>query len=146
MKFNKTCEHQVEKELHEIQKLPISKENCNTCAEIEKKVDDLNEKHEAYWYLGSRVAEVCDEDKNTSYFHHKASQRRKRNYIKGLFDDQGHWCDKEEKGESIFTSYFSNIFTSSPSEQSIRDVLRYVTPIGHLTVTMSFFDLFNMKR
>lgn len=40
---------------------------------LEKQLDELHEKQEAYWYLRSRVAEVKDGDKNTQYFHHKAS-------------------------------------------------------------------------
>lgn len=52
--------------------------------ECEKKLDDLHSKHEAYWYLRLRVAEVRDGDRNMMYFHHKASQRKKRDYVKGL--------------------------------------------------------------
>lgn len=67
-----------------------------------------------YWYLRSRVVELKDGDKNTQYFHHKASQRKKRDYVKGLFDAGGAWCEEEEDTENILTNYFfSNIFTSA---------------------------------
>ncbi|XP_048501337.1 uncharacterized protein LOC125497714 [Beta vulgaris subsp. vulgaris] len=67
----------MEKALALAQQQVITEASCKVCAEIEKKLDDLHEKHEAYWYLRSRVAEVKDGDKNTQYFHHKASQRKK---------------------------------------------------------------------
>lgn len=77
----------TEKALAAAQLLPISDTMCRTCTDLGKKLDDLHEKHEAYWYLRSRIAEIRDGDRNTTYFHHKASQRRKRNFVQGLFDD-----------------------------------------------------------
>ena len=63
----------AEKELERIQSLPISAATCDLRIQCEKKLDDLHSKHEAYWYLRSRVAEVRDGDRNSKYFHHKAS-------------------------------------------------------------------------
>lgn len=79
----------VKKELSLAQQQDILAASCDKCLELEKKIDDLHEIHEAYWYLRSRVAEVRDDDKNTKYFHHKTSQRKKKNYVKGLFDNHG---------------------------------------------------------
>ena len=98
--------------------------------ELEKSLDDLHAKHEAYWYLRSRVAEVRDGDRNTKYFHHKASQRRKRNFVKGLFNERGEWCDDGEDIENIFSDYFSSIFESAnPSDVHLMDVLQYVDSV-----------------
>ena len=97
---------------------------------LRKKLDDLNEKHEAYWYLRSKVAKVKDDDKNTQYFHHKALQRKKIDYVKGLFDVGGAWCEEEEDIENIFTHYFSNIFTfANPSDTNFYEVLQCIQPI-----------------
>lgn len=63
----------VEKRLRRTQEQPISFSACQVCVSLEKQLDDLNAKQEAYWYLRSRVSEVRDGDKNTKYFHHKAS-------------------------------------------------------------------------
>ncbi|XP_010666976.2 uncharacterized protein LOC104884079 [Beta vulgaris subsp. vulgaris] len=93
-------------------------------------LDELNEKQEAYWYLRSRVAEVKDGDKNTQYFHHKASQRKKRNFVKGLQNDDGVWCSEIEEIEIFFANYFSTIFTScNPSDVNLQHVLQYISPI-----------------
>lgn len=53
------------------------------------RLDDLLERHEAFWFLWSKVSEIKEADKNTKYFHHKASPRKKHNYINGLFDGAG---------------------------------------------------------
>lgn len=53
-----------------------------------------------------------DGDKNTSYFHHKASQRKKRNTIQKLKDDEGVWRDGEADVSNIISDYFTNFFFS----------------------------------
>lgn len=59
-----------------------------------------------------------------------ASQRKKRNYVKGLFDSCGVWCDEVDNLERIFTDYFSSIFTSTnPSDMQLNDVLCCVDPV-----------------
>lgn len=120
----------VEKALFVAQQKRTTEESCLECAELEKKLDRLNEKHEAYWFLRSRVAEIKDGDKNTQYFHHKALQRRKRNYVKGLADNNDVWCPKDDELENIFATYFSNIFTSSkPSDLNVQDVLQCIDSV-----------------
>lgn len=53
---------------------------------LQVQLDDLLEKEEAYWFLRSRVTVIKDGDENMKYFYHKTSQRKRRDYIKGLFD------------------------------------------------------------
>lgn len=52
-------------------------------------------------------------DKNTKFFHAKASQRRKRNFIQGLLDQQGQWCEDIDGVAGIATNYFESLFASS---------------------------------
>lgn len=94
---------------------------------LEKTLDDLHAKHEAYWYLRSRALEVKDGDKNTKYFHHKASQRRQRNNISGLTDKDGVWQDDEVRVEEIVVDYYKELFSSSsPSAENLNEVLQHV--------------------
>lgn len=58
-----------------------------------------------------------DGDRNTKFFHRKASQRRKVNEITKLKDDQGIWWRGEENVEKILIHYFSDLFVSAgPTE------------------------------
>ena len=52
--------------------------------EVSKKLDDLLLKQEINWAQRSRVAWLKHGDKNTKIFHSKASQRQRRNHIKGI--------------------------------------------------------------
>ncbi|XP_057248945.1 uncharacterized protein LOC125494827 [Beta vulgaris subsp. vulgaris] len=47
----------VEKKLHEAQCEAISNDNCERCVSLEKELDELHAKNEAYWYMRLRVAE-----------------------------------------------------------------------------------------
>ncbi|XP_048493143.1 uncharacterized protein LOC125493698 [Beta vulgaris subsp. vulgaris] len=92
-------------------------------------LDTLLEKQEAFWFLRSRVSEIRDGDKNTKYFHHKASQRQRRNYIPGLFDALGVWREDEGDIEKVVADYYQELFTSSaPSEEAMLEVLNAVVP------------------
>lgn len=89
----------------------------NKCKELVTELDDLNRLHESYWFARARANEMRDGDKNTSYFHHKASHRKQRNSIHKLQDSADSWKTTEEEVGEVINSYFTNIFSSSlPSD------------------------------
>ncbi|KAK0578490.1 hypothetical protein LWI29_011284 [Acer saccharum] len=66
-------------------------------------------------------------DRNSSFFHAKASGRRARNRIAGLKDDSGVWKDSNDDLVSIISAYFSGLYTSSfPSSQDLEKVTKNV--------------------
>ena len=125
----------TEKALKEVQQRRITTANCDTCNRLEAKLDDLNCKQEAYWYMRSRVSEVRDGDKNTKYFHHKASHRRSRNRMKGLLDSEGIWHEDEDKMQEIVEQYYHDLFTSTdPTSAQIQEVLKHIEQVISPTV------------
>ena len=52
-------------------------------------------------------------DRNTSFFHAKASSRYTKNYMEGLFDADGVWQEDETKMVEIVVHYYNNLFTSN---------------------------------
>ena len=73
---------------------------------------------ESYWFLRARSNELKDGDKNTKYFHHKSSSRRRRNLIKGLTDNNGVWKSDPTAMQSIIANYFSQIFDAELSDDA----------------------------
>ena len=51
---------------------------------VSKELDDLLLKQEIFWAQQSRISWLKHGDKNTKFFHAKASQRRRRNFIQGI--------------------------------------------------------------
>lgn len=117
------------------------------CATLEKSLEELHDIQDANWYLRSRVSEVKDGDRNMSYFHHKASQRKKHNYVAGLFDKTGVWHEKEENIKGIFEEYFRDIFASSNlSPTNIKEVLQYVSSLVSDASNHALLKPFTKKR
>lgn len=89
----------------------------------------MYEKQETYWYIRSTSTDIKDGDLNTKYLHHKASQRRRRNEIKGLFNNNGKWCTEAEDLEDIVQILYKKMFTlSRPRKEACNKVLDAVHP------------------
>ncbi|CAM8901772.1 unnamed protein product [Rhodiola kirilowii] len=86
----------------------VAKEEANLSAEL----DEWMEREELYWRQRSRAEWLRNGDRNTSYFHAKASQRKKRNQIDGLRNNRGELCEDEHDIDNIITDYFNDIFHS----------------------------------
>lgn len=55
----------------------------------ERNLDDLLESEELWWAQRSQALCLQHGDKNTKFFHQKASQRKNRNWVDFIFDDHG---------------------------------------------------------
>ena len=108
--------HPDKEEIKHIQRLdaldhaPPTEQARNEFVELSKTLDDLLRKQEIYWHQRAWIAWMKHGDKNTKFFHAKASQRRKRNFIQGMLDQQGQWCEDITGVAGIATNYFESIF------------------------------------
>lgn len=66
-------------------------------------------------------------DKNTIFFHSKASNRRRKNHIGKIQDAYKVQVNDKDEMEDIIMGYFIDIFTSS-SSLNLNNVLDGVTP------------------
>ncbi|KAL5823208.1 hypothetical protein ACOSQ4_021108 [Xanthoceras sorbifolium] len=96
---------------------------------VEKELDALLLQEEIYWRQRSRVSWLKFGDRNSKFFHAKASARRKVNEILGLSDERGCWHSDPGSVHRIVCEYFSSIFSSSaPSPETLRRVTQVVEP------------------
>ena len=123
----------LQKELTELNKCDWSTEVREKCKKVEIELNQLLGLEEYYWKQRSRVDWLRGGDRNTKFFHNKASHRRNTNRIMGLEDNTGVWATKKEDIAVMLNSYFTDMFTTTrPDEESLGGVLegveRRVTP------------------
>ncbi|KAK8660499.1 hypothetical protein V6N13_051425 [Hibiscus sabdariffa] len=91
----------------------ITDEAETTFLDAKREHKSLLDKDEAYWAQRARVTWLTQGDRNSAYFHARASGRRKKNRIRGLFDESGIWTDKQAKVAGVAMRYFTTLFSSS---------------------------------
>ena len=63
----------------------------NLMKKLEKEINKFLDREAQMWRQQAKVQWPKDRDRNTKFFHRKASQRRRKNYIKGLYNNNGQW-------------------------------------------------------
>ena len=84
------------------------------------------------WRQRARLNWFQGGDRNTNFFHAKASSRQKKNLIERLLDSDGVWQEEDEKIEKVVVEYYNNLFTSSsPTDflEILQAIQSKVTPL-----------------
>ncbi|GLU18275.1 hypothetical protein SLE2022_345820 [Rubroshorea leprosula] len=71
------------------------------------------EREEIMWRQRSCEIWLQEGDRNTRFFHRKASRRRDKNRVEKLMDAEGEWKHEFTELQGIATSYFSSLFSTT---------------------------------
>lgn len=96
--------------------------NRQMLKQAKDRLHELKEREEIMWRQRSRAIWLREGDRNTSFFHHTATDRRETNSISGHFNSAGIWTDKEEEMKAVAKSYFEEILCSTKPDK-IEEVL-----------------------
>ena len=80
---------------------------------LRKDINDLLDSKETIWQQRNKVHWYKKGDQNTKFFHARASERRRKNTILELWNDNGEWCESKESITATAISYFENIYSTS---------------------------------
>ena len=89
--------------------------NRHEIDELSKKVDQLRSQEENFWQQRSRVQWLREGDANTSFFHQSTLQRRRRNKVAALKDNEGVWVENPRQVRKLIDEHFMKLFTSEGS-------------------------------
>lgn len=87
--------------------------NIQTTYCLKNEKNELLKREEIIWKQISKIEWLQSGDKNTTFSHNKASNRRSRNMIDKIQNSEGIWVNKKDEIEEIILGYFKAIFTSS---------------------------------
>ncbi|KAL5758878.1 hypothetical protein ACOSP7_021489 [Xanthoceras sorbifolium] len=92
----------------------------NAIRSMERELESLLSKEELYWKQRSRVDWLLAGDKNSKFFHRRATARKKKNQISSLLDSRGVRRESEQGMSSVVLDYFSDLFRSiQPSSSDL---------------------------
>ncbi|XP_024033484.1 uncharacterized protein LOC112095607 [Citrus clementina] len=120
---------QIMNQLERLKQSYVQYDSGEEIKKLEGQIHDILINEEKFWKQRSRAEWLKAGDKNTKYFHYKASSRKKKNRIWGIENGSGSWTDKAEEVEYEFCEYFAKLFTTSqPSQEEISAALEGITP------------------
>ena len=80
---------------------------------LQNLIHGILEGEEIKWLQRSRVNWLRESDTNTSLFHAKASQRKKRNKIESITDSAGSVCEWGEEIEKFAIVFFPRVIQTN---------------------------------
>ncbi|KAB2626048.1 hypothetical protein D8674_017708 [Pyrus ussuriensis x Pyrus communis] len=87
--------------------------NYDEIREISRRIDELRLQEESYWCQRSRVKWLREGDANTQFFHSSTLQRRRRNKIVKLRDENGSWVESPSQVRQLVDNHFTSVFSSA---------------------------------
>lgn len=100
-------------QLGEIQGKPYSVENFQRENQIREELELTLLREEMYQHQRSRLNWIMYGDKNTAFFHATVIQRRQRNQLTKLKNNEGVWLSEEHDINEHLFEYFSKLFKST---------------------------------
>ena len=109
---------------------------------IRKEINDLLDYEEIMWQQRSKVQWMGLGDRNTKYFHTKASERKKKNIISKIMDERGNWRESALEIAKVAISYFEKLYmTSNPDK--ILEVVEAIDPKVSAEMNQSLIKQFS---
>jgi hypothetical protein len=111
--------HRLKRLKHELEKRrrgPMSDDNMAAQKELLLSIELLMEQEELVWIQRARLNWLKHGDRNTNFFQHYATSRKRRNAIKSLVDEQGARHENINYIKQVIKSYFDNLFSAEVKE------------------------------
>ncbi|KAL4367405.1 hypothetical protein GQ457_05G022140 [Hibiscus cannabinus] len=117
----------LKSEINRLSSRRLSPQGLEVLLAAKGELSHLLKVQEAYWAQRSRVLWLSAGDQNTSFFHAKASARKKKNAIVGLYDCNGYWQTSTTEVLHVASVYFVSLFSANPPVDALA-FLEHISP------------------
>ncbi|KAK9191214.1 hypothetical protein WN943_019825 [Citrus x changshan-huyou] len=93
-------------ELQKAKQNKVQHKEAKAIKKIEEQIHNILLDEEIYWRHRARTDWLQAGDRNTKFFHSKATARKRKNKIWGVEDKNGVWTENGEAVEREFCNYF----------------------------------------
>ena len=88
------------------------------------------DKENRMWLQRSKTHWAVQGDRNTRYFHSRATKRYRKNYIHRLKRPDGQWSSSKEEVANIIVKYYNELYTSTAPSDSQETLLSIHTLVS----------------
>ncbi|KAL0444691.1 UNVERIFIED_CONTAM: LINE-1 retrotransposable element O protein [Sesamum latifolium] len=133
----------IDAEICRLSLLPITTDRKAEIGRLRDKLEVWLRKEEILWKQRAKAHWLAAGDRNTSFFHSKANERRIHKEIKRIKDDKGEEVMSKEGIQQVILQYFSSIFRSTcPTEETMEEAVgcleQRVTPAMNEALNQPF--------
>ena len=119
---------QAKKALSRCRRQDISQEQVSREHLLRYKLERLQDQKNVYWKQRAKAHWLKDGDRNTSFFHACASERRRGNSIRKLTKEDGVVVEGEDELRSFITNYYQDVFSSCAGTREA-ELLSHISPV-----------------
>ena len=123
-----------------MRKIPNQSGPLHAELKIIERLTELYHREEMLWRQLAQLECLMHGDKNTYFFHLRASRRRRKNQIKALQKPDGELTDNVHEMENMATSFYQHLYTLE-GVQNIEQVIDTVP----VKVTQAMNDILNAR-
>jgi hypothetical protein len=144
-------------ELDRMQSHPLRTGPSHAELKISEKIMELNHREEVMWRQRSRILWLSAGDRNTRFFHIRASRLREQNKIVKLKKLDGQFTVNEQELGEITTEFYKTLYTSDSTEnmEAVLDTVpvkvspemnaKLIAPYTEAEVKEALFQMFPIK-
>jgi len=135
----------LKQELERLQSDPQRTGPTHAELKIKEKILELNHREEIMWKQRSRILWLSAGDRNTRFFHIRASRRRRRNRIARLKKPDGQVTKNVQEMRDLATSFYRELYTSEGTS-NMDAVLNTVSTKVTAAINSSLLAAFSEKE
>jgi hypothetical protein len=102
----------IKAELEKLQAIPGRVGPSRAEIKVTDRIVELNHREDIMWQKRLRVQLLAAGDKNTKYFHMRASQRKNKNKVTKLRKPNGLITENEHEMQQMATDFYKNMYSS----------------------------------